>query len=43
MRDRLLADGAEAMGSTPEEFTAVMKTDIAKWSGVIKTSGAKAD
>jgi tripartite-type tricarboxylate transporter receptor subunit TctC len=43
MRDRLLADGAEAIGSTPEEFTAVMKADIAKWSGVIKASGAKAD
>ena len=43
MRDRLLADGAEAIGSTPEEFTAVMKTDIAKWSGVIRASGAKAD
>jgi tripartite-type tricarboxylate transporter receptor subunit TctC len=43
MRERLLADGAEAIGSTPEEFTAVMKTDIAKWQSVIKASGAKAD
>jgi tripartite-type tricarboxylate transporter receptor subunit TctC len=43
MRERLLADGAEAIGSTPEEFTAVMKTDIAKWSAVIRASGAKAD
>ncbi len=43
MRERLLTDGAEAIGSTPEEFTAVMKTDIAKWAKVIKASGAKAD
>jgi len=43
MRERLLADGAEAIGSTPEEFTAVMKTDIAKWAKVIKASGAKPD
>ena len=43
MRERLLADGTEAIGSTPEEFTAVMKTDIAKWAKVIKASGAKPD
>jgi tripartite-type tricarboxylate transporter receptor subunit TctC len=43
MRDRLLADGAEAIGSTPEEFTAVMKADIAKWAKVVKASGARAD
>jgi tripartite-type tricarboxylate transporter receptor subunit TctC len=43
MRERLLADGSEAIGSTPEEFTAVMKTDIAKWAKVIKASGAKPD
>ncbi len=43
MRERLLADGAEAIGSTPEEFTTVMKADIAKWMRVIKASGAKAD
>jgi tripartite-type tricarboxylate transporter receptor subunit TctC len=43
MRERLLADGAEAIGSTPEEFAVVMKTDIAKWAKVIKASGAKPD
>ena len=43
MRERLLADGTEAIGSTPDEFTAVMKTDIAKWAKVIKASGAKPD
>ena len=43
MRERLLADGAEAIGSTAEEFTAVMRTDIAKWAKVIKASGAKPD
>ncbi|HEX2829787.1 MAG TPA: tripartite tricarboxylate transporter substrate binding protein [Burkholderiales bacterium] len=43
MRTRFLADGAEAIGSTPQEFTAVMKTDIAKWQSVIRASGAKAD
>jgi hypothetical protein len=36
-------DGVEAIGGTPEEFTAVMKTGIAKWTAVSKTSGAKAD
>jgi tripartite-type tricarboxylate transporter receptor subunit TctC len=43
MKERLLADGAEAIGSTPEEFAAVMRRDIAKWAEVVKKSGARAE
>ncbi len=43
VRKRIAADGGEAVGSTPEEFTAVMKTDIAKWAKVVKASGAQVD
>ena len=43
MKKRIASDGGEVIGSTPEEFTAVMKTDIAKWAKVVKTSGARVD
>ena len=41
---RRFADlGADPVGSTPEAFTAFMKTEIAKWEKVVKASGARAD
>ncbi len=43
MKKRIASDGGEVIGSTPEEFTAVMKTDIAKWAGVVQASGARVD
>ncbi|HSN41035.1 MAG TPA: tripartite tricarboxylate transporter substrate binding protein [Burkholderiales bacterium] len=43
MKKRITADGGEVVGSTPEEFAAVMKTDIAKWARVVKASGARID
>jgi len=43
MQQRLKADGAQAVGNTPEEFAAVIKRDIAKWAVVVRKSGAKAD
>jgi tripartite-type tricarboxylate transporter receptor subunit TctC len=32
-----------AVSSSPEEFTAYLRTEIAKWAKVVKVSGAKAD
>lgn len=43
MRERLLALGAEPVGSTPEEFAAVIGRDIAKWTPLAKTVGLKVD
>jgi tripartite-type tricarboxylate transporter receptor subunit TctC len=42
-RARIVADGGEVVGSTPEEFAAALKRDIAKWKQVVKDSGARAD
>ena len=42
-RARIAADGGEVVGSTPEEFAAVLKRDLAKWTKVVKDSGARAD
>lgn len=43
VRKRIAADGGEVIGSTPEEFAAVMKRDIAKWAKVVALSGARVD
>jgi tripartite-type tricarboxylate transporter receptor subunit TctC len=44
VRERLSVQGsAEIVGGTPEQLAAFMKAEIAKWSRVIKESGATAD
>jgi len=43
VRDRLLSLGAEPASDTPEEFAAYIRAEIAKWSKVIKDSGAKVE
>lgn len=35
MRSKLETQGAEAMPTTPEAFAQLMKSDIAKWAGVV--------
>ncbi|MGZ5162094.1 MAG: Bug family tripartite tricarboxylate transporter substrate binding protein [Burkholderiales bacterium] len=42
-RERLLKQGMEPVGNTPEEFDAYIKSEIAKWSKVVKLAGIKAD
>ncbi|MBI2224782.1 MAG: tripartite tricarboxylate transporter substrate binding protein [Betaproteobacteria bacterium] len=41
IRERFSSDGAETVGSTPEEFAAVIRADLGKWSKVIKDAGIK--
>jgi tripartite-type tricarboxylate transporter receptor subunit TctC len=36
MKERLLAAGAEGVGSTPEEFSAFIRTELATWSKVVR-------
>lgn len=40
---RLVADGAEPIGNTPEEFAKMLKEDIAKYADAVKLSGARAE
>ena len=35
--------GMEPVGSTPQEFDALIRAEMAKWAKVVKASGAKAD
>ncbi len=41
IRERLAADGSEAVGSTPDAFAAHLKTEVAKWGKVVKAAGIK--
>ncbi len=43
MRERFISQGADPVGSTPEEFGNHMKNETAKWARLVKSSGAKAD
>lgn len=41
MRERLTGLGFDVVGNTPDEFAAFMRSEITKWTKVIKDSGAK--
>ena len=40
---RLVGEGARAVATTPEQFGAFVKAEIAKWAPVVKASGARVD
>jgi tripartite-type tricarboxylate transporter receptor subunit TctC len=42
-KQRLISDGSEPVGNTPEEFAAVIRADLKKWSKVVKDAGIKLD
>ena len=39
----MLRDGLEPVGDTPEEFAAIIKTEVAKWMKLTRVAGIKAD
>jgi tripartite-type tricarboxylate transporter receptor subunit TctC len=41
VRARLLAQGSEPSGITPDEFDAVVRADLKRWTGVIREAGIK--
>ena len=43
MQSRLTPLGAEPVGSTPEQFAALIREDIARWARVVKASGIGLD
>jgi tripartite-type tricarboxylate transporter receptor subunit TctC len=43
MKERLSGLGAEPAGSTPEQFTAHIKSEMAKWGRIVEQSGAAVD
>jgi tripartite-type tricarboxylate transporter receptor subunit TctC len=43
LKEKLAAIGNQCLNSTPEEFTAFIRTETRKWADVVKRSGAKVD
>jgi tripartite-type tricarboxylate transporter receptor subunit TctC len=43
VREKLGALGAEIVADTSEEFAALVKAEVVKWSEVVKKSGARVD
>ena len=43
LKQKLADQGAEAVGNSPEEFAAMLKSEVARWAEIVKVSGAKAD
>jgi tripartite-type tricarboxylate transporter receptor subunit TctC len=43
IRQKLLDQGAEPVGSTPEEFGVLLKDEVAKWREVVRAAGLKAE
>jgi tripartite-type tricarboxylate transporter receptor subunit TctC len=43
VQDRIIKDGGEPVGGTPEQFSAFIRAEIAKWAEVVRVSGARAD
>lgn len=41
VRERLATMGADGIGNTPQQFTAFIKAEIAKWAKVVKDAGIK--
>ena len=42
VREQVAASGAEIAGGSPEEFAAVIRSEMAKWGKIIKDAGIKA-
>lgn len=43
IRERFAGFGAEPLGSTPEEFATHIRSETAKWSQLVMTTGAKSE
>jgi tripartite-type tricarboxylate transporter receptor subunit TctC len=43
LRRRMLEQGADPVGSSPEEFAKLLREEVARWAEVVKVSGAKAE
>jgi tripartite-type tricarboxylate transporter receptor subunit TctC len=43
LQDKMFAQGAEPTHSTPEQFAALIKSELPKWAQIVRASGMKLD
>ncbi len=43
IRDKLLSEGAEPAGNSPQQFAELIRDDLAKWAAVAKRAGIEAE
>ena len=43
VRERLISQGIDPIGNTPQQFAAYVQSEIGKWAKVIKATGVKAE
>jgi tripartite-type tricarboxylate transporter receptor subunit TctC len=43
LKQKLVDQGADPVGNTPEEFSKLLRDEVAKWAEIVKISGAKAE
>jgi tripartite-type tricarboxylate transporter receptor subunit TctC len=43
VRNRLVSQGFEVVGGTPEQFARFIRSETEKWGGIVKKTGAKAE
>ncbi len=43
VQERLAGVGCEPLKTTPEQFSALIRSDLSRWSGIVKASGASVD
>lgn len=43
VKQKLAVQGAESLGTTPEECGAYIKSEIARWTKLVKATGIKVD
>jgi tripartite-type tricarboxylate transporter receptor subunit TctC len=43
LRQKLIDQGAEPVGNTPDEFERQLRDEVARWTEVVKVSGARAE
>ncbi len=43
VRERFFTNGVEALGTTPEQFAAFIRSEYAKWGKVVRAAGVKSE
>ncbi len=43
VRAKLMSEGGDVLGGTPEQFASLLRTDLVRWGRIVRESGAKLD